>query len=101
MAAEQRVFFRDVKPYEIPDDLSTLQGPTGGEVVLSHSVLWAPEAAGSISTAGTARLGLPCGVIRGDCRRPASCTQQGVAAPGLAGSHAAAARTRDVGGTVP
>jgi len=66
MAAEQRVFFRDVKPYEIPDDLSTLQGPTGGEVVLSHSVLWAPEAAGSISTAGTARLGLPCGVIRGD-----------------------------------
>jgi len=66
MAAEQRVFFCDVKPYEIPDDLSTLQGPTGGEVVLSHSVLWAPEAAGSISTAGTARLGLPCGVIRGD-----------------------------------
>jgi len=42
MAAEQRVFFRDVKPYEVPDDLDTLQGPTGGEVVLSHSVLWSP-----------------------------------------------------------
>jgi hypothetical protein len=42
MAAEQCVFFRDVKPYEIPDDLDTLQGPTGGEVVLSHSVLWSP-----------------------------------------------------------
>ena len=27
MAAEQRVFFRDVKPYEVPDDLDTLQGP--------------------------------------------------------------------------
>lgn len=37
-----RVFFRDIKPYEAPDDLSELHGPAGGVVELSHSVLWAP-----------------------------------------------------------
>ncbi|MDN5805423.1 MAG: transcriptional regulator [Microlunatus sp.] len=37
-----RVFFRDVKPYAIVDDLDQLRGPAGGVVELSHSVLWAP-----------------------------------------------------------
>lgn len=41
-AAEERVFFRDVKPYAIVDDLDQLRGPAGGVVELSHSVLWAP-----------------------------------------------------------
>lgn len=40
--AEGRVFFRDVKPYAIVDDLDQLRGPAGGVVELSHSVLWAP-----------------------------------------------------------
>lgn len=40
--ADQRVFFRDVKPYEVPDSLDPLHGPAGGVVQLSHSVLWAP-----------------------------------------------------------
>lgn len=37
-----RVFFRDVKPYAIVDDLNQLRGPVGGVIELSHSVLWAP-----------------------------------------------------------
>lgn len=37
-----RVHFRDVKPYAVVDTLNQLRGPTGGVVVLSHSVLWAP-----------------------------------------------------------
>ncbi len=37
-----RVFFRDIKPYEAPNDLAELRGPSGGVVELSHSVLWAP-----------------------------------------------------------
>ena len=40
--AQGRVFFRDVKPYAIVDDLDQLRGPAGGVVELSHSVLWAP-----------------------------------------------------------
>ena len=41
-SGEGRVFFRDVKPYAIVDDLDQLRGPAGGVVELSHSVLWAP-----------------------------------------------------------
>ncbi len=39
---DQRVFFRDIKPYYAPDSLDQLHGPAGGVVELSHSVLWAP-----------------------------------------------------------
>jgi hypothetical protein len=39
---DDRIFFRDVKPYEAPDSLDELQGPRGGIVELPHSVLWAP-----------------------------------------------------------
>lgn len=38
----ERVFFRDIKPYAIVDRLDQLHGPAGGMVELSHSVLWAP-----------------------------------------------------------
>jgi hypothetical protein len=44
--AAGRVFFRDVKPYAIVDDLDQLRGPAGGVVELSHSVLWAPAGSG-------------------------------------------------------
>lgn len=37
-----RVFFRDVKPYAIVEDLTQLRGPAGGVVELPHSVVWAP-----------------------------------------------------------
>lgn len=40
--ADERVFFRDVKPYDAPSSLDDLRGPDGGVVVLSHDVLWAP-----------------------------------------------------------
>lgn len=38
----ERVFFRDIKPYAIVEDLRQLHGPAGGVVELPHSVLWAP-----------------------------------------------------------
>lgn len=37
-----RIYFRDVKPYEVPDSVDKLRGPAGGVVELSHSVFWAP-----------------------------------------------------------
>jgi hypothetical protein len=37
---EQRVRFRDVKPYEIVDDLDELRGPTTGTVTLPVDVYW-------------------------------------------------------------
>lgn len=37
-----RVYFRDVKPYAVVEDLDQLHGPAGGVIELSHSVLWAP-----------------------------------------------------------
>jgi len=40
--ADERVFFRDVKPYDAPSSLDDLRGPDGRVVVLSHDVLWAP-----------------------------------------------------------
>lgn len=39
---QRRVFFRDVKPYEVPERLDDLKGPAGGVVDLPHAVLWAP-----------------------------------------------------------
>ena len=39
----RRVFFRDTKPYEVPDSLDELQGPAGGAFELPHSVYWGPE----------------------------------------------------------
>lgn len=41
-STEDRVFFRDVKPYEAPASLDELGGPASGVVDLPHSVLWAP-----------------------------------------------------------
>lgn len=42
MADQERVLFRDVKPYDAPESLDELDGPDGGVVVLPHDVLWAP-----------------------------------------------------------
>lgn len=38
----ERMYFRDVKPYAIPDSLDQLTGPADGVITLAHSVLWAP-----------------------------------------------------------
>lgn len=40
---EPRVFFRDTKPYEVPESLDELHGPAGGVLELPHSVYWGPE----------------------------------------------------------
>lgn len=36
------MFVRDVKPYAVPASLNDLAGPATGELVLPHSVMWAP-----------------------------------------------------------
>jgi hypothetical protein len=40
--SDARVFFRDVKPYEVVDDLGSLCGPRTGVVEVPHRLLWAP-----------------------------------------------------------
>lgn len=53
--ADQRVFFRDVKPYEVPDSLDQLHGPAGGVVQLSHSCCGHRVAAASTWTSPAVR----------------------------------------------
>ncbi|ROS28991.1 DNA invertase Pin-like site-specific DNA recombinase [Rathayibacter sp. PhB127] len=41
--AQERVFYRDVKPYELPLALDDLVGPSAGVIELPHHVHWGPE----------------------------------------------------------
>ncbi len=47
---DRRVFFRDIKPYEMPASLQDLRGPPGGALVLPHSVYWGPKRTVSLDT---------------------------------------------------
>ena len=38
----ERIRFRDIKPYYVPQSLSDLHGPLTGKIKLRHSVMWAP-----------------------------------------------------------
>lgn len=49
-SGERRVFFRDTKPYEMPESLDELHGPTGGVLELPHSVYWGPERSVSLDS---------------------------------------------------
>ena len=51
---ERRVFFRDVKPYEIPDTLDELTGPSTGLLELPHHIYWGPEPTVDLDTTGGA-----------------------------------------------
>jgi hypothetical protein len=42
-AAADRVFFRDIKPYEAPATLTQLCGPSTGILTLPHRVYWGPD----------------------------------------------------------
>jgi hypothetical protein len=39
---ETRVFYRDIKPYDVPDQLEQLEGPRSGQVELPLNVYWGP-----------------------------------------------------------
>lgn len=39
---DTRVFYRDIKPYDVPDQLEQLQGPLSGPVELPLNVYWGP-----------------------------------------------------------
>ncbi|SKC68105.1 hypothetical protein [Okibacterium fritillariae] len=40
---DRRVFYRDIKPYDVPDSLDALVGPAEGTLALPHHVYWGPE----------------------------------------------------------
>lgn len=39
---QQRMYFREIKPYAVPDSLEALRGPSSGLVTLPMWVYWAP-----------------------------------------------------------
>lgn len=41
-AAGERVFYRDIKPYDAPSELADLHGPAAGRVILPLNVYWGP-----------------------------------------------------------
>ncbi|WP_230673253.1 recombinase family protein [Rathayibacter sp. Leaf248] len=49
---ERRVFFRDVKPYEIPGTLDELIGPSTGLLELPHHIYWGPDSTVDLDTTG-------------------------------------------------
>jgi DNA invertase Pin-like site-specific DNA recombinase len=54
MPTEDRVFFRDTKPYDVPASLNDLQGPAGGRLELPHRLYWGPERTVDLDTEGGA-----------------------------------------------
>jgi hypothetical protein len=40
---DTRVFYRDIKPYDAPDQLEQLQGPRSGPVEVPINVYWGPR----------------------------------------------------------
>ncbi|RFA15605.1 hypothetical protein B7R22_06555 [Subtercola boreus] len=39
---DERVFYRDIKPYDAPQELAELHGPSQGQMVLPINVYWGP-----------------------------------------------------------
>jgi hypothetical protein len=54
---EQRIRFRDVKPYFVPNSFDDLHGPYSGKIRLSHSVRWTPgDRVADLGTIGGRRM---------------------------------------------
>jgi hypothetical protein len=49
---DTRVFYRDIKPYDVPDQLEQLQGPHSARIELPRNVYWGPEAVVDLDTEG-------------------------------------------------
>lgn len=49
---DTRVFYRDIKPYDVPERLEDLRGPRGGRMELPLNVYWGPEAIVDLDTVG-------------------------------------------------
>jgi hypothetical protein len=41
-AIDERVFYRDIKPYDAPSRLDDLRGPATGRLTLPINVYWGP-----------------------------------------------------------
>ena len=42
LPGETRVFYRDIKPYDMPEFLEDLRGPSSGQMTLPINVYWGP-----------------------------------------------------------
>ncbi|MBK5238983.1 MAG: transcriptional regulator [Actinomycetales bacterium] len=49
---DTRVFYRDIKPYAVPENLDDLRGPANGQVTLPLSIYWGPDAEIDLDTLG-------------------------------------------------
>lgn len=38
-----RILFRDVIPYDVPESLGELRGPASGSMILPHTIHWGPD----------------------------------------------------------
>lgn len=47
---DTRVFYRDMKPYDVPDQLNDLHGPRSGRIELPLNVYWGPQATVDLDT---------------------------------------------------
>lgn len=49
---DARVFYRDIKPYSVPERLDDLRGPAKGTIDLPVTVYWGPQAVVDLATDG-------------------------------------------------
>lgn len=42
LPGETRVFYRNIKPYDVPEQLDELRGPSSGQMTLPINVYWGP-----------------------------------------------------------
>jgi hypothetical protein len=49
---DDRVFYRDIKPYEAPDSLDELRGPKSGLLTLPIDVYWGPTPVVNLDSVG-------------------------------------------------
>ena len=47
---DTRVFYRDIKPYDVPSRLDDLHGPRSGRMELPLNVYWGPQATVDLDT---------------------------------------------------
>lgn len=67
-APDARVFFRDVKPYDVPGSLNDLRGPSSGLLQLPHHVHWGPDRRIDLDVAGDRLSGYQAVISEGDAK---------------------------------
>lgn len=66
---DRRVFYRDIKPYLIPERWEDLHGPVGGMLELPHDVLWLADRAVDLDQHGDRRLAYKAALEQGTAQQ--------------------------------